>query len=237
MHESQPVEARINRRQLYRTRMIPTVLAGSYCWIFTVATKALHDGVLSLSGLFAVLALVALLVAPAVPNRRIALILALDVFVLGCVGSWWAAAGIELDVPLSVFGSFGWVAYTFALGALSKPSRAEEVQEPGPELHPRTRPSKTSALVLLSVVMTSLFILGAAWKVERPALAVLSHVLALGVVLILLRTGAHLAVRFQVKGTRQESHLLLRRAALPLIVLVLLAAGAIYWASKGARFF
>lgn len=201
-----------------RSRLVPAVLAGTYSWAVTVLPAASSPGASLLSSVAAGVGLLALLVSPMLPQGRWSMITALDLFVGASILSWWGARNAEFALPFGVFGSFGWLAYTLALGALSTPPRLPEATDPGPELHPRTPPSKAAVVVLGVVVLSSLALLAAAWRVERPGLAVLAHIIALSVILLSLRTAALMAVHFQVRGTRIAAPLRLKNAWLPLIL-------------------
>jgi hypothetical protein len=153
----------------------------------------------------------------------------LDVFLSLCVLSWLFGRDQLIEPPLAVFGSFGWLAYTFALGSLSTPRDTEVGEDPGPHLEPRTRPNRGSAIALIVCLVGSLALMAAAWRVGRPALAVLSHVFALAAILLVLRTSAHLSTYLQVRGTKLLSKPRLRTAAWPLVGLLLLLFVAALW--------
>ena len=186
-------------------------------------------GPASLTGIAAAVALLSLFAAPFLPPGRPALTAALDVFLGCCILSWWAARDQALAPPFAIFGSFGWLAYTFALGSLSTPGDVETEASPGPHLDPRTPPSRLSAATLLTILVCCLIVLGAAWRVERPAVSVLAHVFALATVLILLRSGALLATYLQVRGTKLASPPRLKRAIWPLLALSVVGAVSLSW--------
>lgn len=210
--------------------MLVVVISGLYSWGLTVLPQVVTTGAASPTGVFAAVGLIALLVAPMLPPGRFALRAALDVFVGGCLLAWFFGRDQPMDPPLAVFGSFGWLAYTLALGSLSTPSDSEVEPDPGPRLDPRTRPSRLSAAVLLVCLVASLALIGAAWTVERPAVAVLSHVFALAVVIVVLRSSAHLATYLQVRSTKLKVRPRLAPAVWPLVALVVLSAVAAAWA-------
>lgn len=119
------------------------------------------------------------------------------------------------------------MAFTFALGSMSRPGREEESPLVGDSgrLSPRTPPSLLAGALLAVILILCLLLLGSAWSIPRPPLAVLGHVLVLFAVLLLLRGGAHLSAYFQSRGTRLSRPLRLRRALLPLLSLVVLSLG------------
>jgi hypothetical protein len=213
-----------------RLRMLAVVLTGGYCWALTVLPPLGTLGFGSTAGAFALLALSSLLASPFLPPGRPALTGALDLFLGFCAVSWFLGRNQLIDPPLAVFGSFGWLAYTFALGSLSTPSDTEATDlAAGPHLDPRTNPSRFSAAVLIGCLVAALVLLGAAWKVDRPALAVLSHVFALVVVLLILRSGAHLSTYLQVRRTKLSMSPRLSPAGWPLILLALLLVVGTLW--------
>jgi hypothetical protein len=206
--------------------MLAAVVTGVYSWGLTVLPPLSATGPGSLAGVAAGCAIVSLLVSPLLPPGRIALAASLDFFVGFCILSWWAGRHHPIEPPFAIFGSFGWLAYTLALGALSTPHEPESEASPGAHLSPRTPPSKLSAAALALALLGSLVLLGSAWKIERPAISVLAHVFALATVLILLRSGAHMATYLQVRGTKLVKPSRLRPALWPLFWLTLLLLGA-----------
>ncbi len=215
-----------------RTRLLPAVLAGTYSWVLTVLPAVAAAGWTSLSALGGGIALLSLFVSPLLTRGRFAMLTALDLFVGGSILAWWGVRDLELSLPFGVFGALGWLAYTFALGALSTPAKLQELNDPGPELHPRVPPSRAAAAILVAVFASCLIVLASAWRVDRPSLGVLAHIVALGVILLSLRTGAHLAVYFQLQGSRIGAPLGLRRALLPLTLLLCSGLLALYWAFR-----
>lgn len=215
-----------------RTRLFPAVFAGTYSWVLTVLPAVVAAGWTSLSALGGAIALLSLLISPLLTRGRFALLTALDLFVGGSILAWWGVRDLDITLPFGVFGSLGWLAYTFALGALSTPAKLQEVGDPGPELHPRIPPSRAAAAVLITVFASCLIVLASAWQVERPSLGVLAHIVALGVILLSLRTGAHLAVFFQVRGSRIGAPLGMRRALIPLTLLLGSGGLAVYLAFR-----
>lgn len=206
-----------------RSRILAAVITGTYSWALTVLPPLAVHGSSSVPGAMAALALLSLLVSPLVRPGPWTLVFALDLFVGFCVLSWLTGSHHQMTPPFAVFGTLGWLAYTLALGALSTPDASENHSDRGPFLEPRTRPRRLSAVVLALVVMGVLVILGAAWQVERPAVAVLGHVVALATVLLVLRSGAQVATYVQVGGTKLARPLSFRAAILPLFAFVLLA--------------
>lgn len=216
-----------------RLRLLATVITGTYSWALTVLPLLAAHGIATAPGVTGAMALLALLVSPLVPPGRWALVFALDLFVGLSFLSWWTGSHQFVEPPFAVFGSFGWLAYTLALGALSTPERAEQARDPGPALEPRTKPSRLSAAVLGLVVLGVLVILGAAWKIERPGVSVLGHVVALCTVLLLLRSGAQISTYVQVAGTKLGRPLSLRGAVVPLLSLALMGGVAAALALSG----
>jgi hypothetical protein len=230
-----PDVARTDRTAGSRSRLIAAVITGTYSWALTVLPPAVSgSSSFSLAAVAAAIAILSLLSAPLLPPGRPALIAALDVFVGFCILSWWAGRPNGINPPFAVFGSFGWLAYTLALGSLSTPGQEATAADPGPHLDPRTPPSRLAAGALLLVLLASLALLGAAWKVERPAVSVLAHVFALSAVLVLLRSGALLSTFLQVRGTKLARAPRLARAAWPLFGLFALLAVAAAWFLSGA---
>jgi hypothetical protein len=212
-----------------RSRLVAVVVTGAYAWGLTVLPSATVHGFSSVVGIFAFLALGGLVLSPFLPPGRLSLIAGLDVFVGCCLISWWAGRGEPLRPPFAVFGSLGWLAYTFAWGSLSTPRELTTSLSPGPHLEPRTPPSRVSTAVMSLLLAGSLFLLAAAWRVERPALLVLSHVIALAAALLLLRSGAHFAIAVQARGTKMYQPLRLRAAWGPLTLLAVVLTVGLVW--------
>ncbi len=217
------------RSSLRRSRLLAALIAGTYSWALTVLPALSVHGAISFAGLFALFSIVSLLASPLLPPGRWALLFALDLFVGFSILSWLSGSHQLIDPPFAIFGTFGWLAYTLAVGALSTPEQSEDSPDPGPQLDPRTRPSRLSAFILVLVVVLVLGVLGAAWEIRRPAVAVLGHVLALAVVLLALRAGAGLSTYVQVVGTKLARPLSFRSAVLPFLTLLLLAGLTFVW--------
>lgn len=212
-----------------RSRLFAVVLTGTYAWGLTVLPSASSHGFSSVVGVFALLALGGLFLSLLLPPGRLSLFAGLDLFIGCCLVSWWAGRGDPLRPPFAVFGSLGWLAYTFAWGSLSTSREFATQTHPGPHLEPRTPPSRLSAAAMLLLLMGSLVLLGGAWWVERPSLSVLSHVLALAAALLLLRSGAHLAIAMQVRGTKLHQPLRLWAAWGPLTLLAVVITVGLVW--------
>lgn len=212
-----------------RSRLLAVVITGTYAWGLTVLPPLSVHGFSSVAGVFAIVAILGLLLAPILPPGRLSLIAGLDIFVGCCLISWWAGRDSPIRPPFAVFGSLGWLAYTFAWGSLSTPREQVAQANPGPHLDPRTPPSRASAAAILLLLMGSLVLLGAAWRVERPSASVLSHVVALAAALLLLRAGAHFAIVAQVRGTKMHQPLRLAAAWGPMLLLAVVVAVGLVW--------
>ncbi len=207
-----------------RFRMLAVVLTGLYSWMLTILPAITIAGSVTWVGISGWLALLTLVAAPLLPTARLSIVFSLDVFLSMCVISWWCGRDLEGGAPFGVFGSFGWLAYILALGALSTPSNQLETSAGGADLEPRATPRYLPFLALLACVVGALVLLSAAWSVERRAVAVLAHVVALSAALFALRAGAHLSGYLQTSGTRLERPLRLRDGNFALVLCGLLLA-------------
>lgn len=211
-----------------RLRLLPTVLTGLYSWALTVLPVVASENSLGLSGISALLAVFALLSSLALPPGRPAIFAAVDLFVVASAFAWWTSRDLAVGLPFPIFGSLGWFCYTLAVGALSMPPSLKDGLLGAQQFRPRTPPSRLAAVILLLALAGGVTLLLSAWRVERPHVAVLAQVFALSCALLLLRSGASLAVHFQRRGTQIRSDLGFRRAIFPLICFLSLAlAGAL----------
>jgi len=212
-----------------RFRLLPTVLAGVYCWALTVVPVALAEGGSGPASLFTALAIFSLVGSIALPPGRFALLAALDGFVLSSGLAWWFSRQLSVSLPFPLFGSLGWLCFTLAVGVLSMPATHEEGVVSRRDLAPRVPPSRLATGALLAALLGAVGLLLFAWEVKRPGVSTLAHALALAAALLLLRGGASLAVYFQQARTPIRSHLSLRGALAPVLCFVAIAACGAAW--------
>ncbi len=207
-----------------RARLLAAVVIGTYAWVLTVLPATVGEGWSSVPSVVALLGLLCLYGAPLAPRVQLSVVLALDGFLGFSFLSLFLTRDVQVNPPFPVFGAFGWVVFTFALGSVSRPGKEETgALGEGTRLNPRTPPSLLAALSLALILVFCLLLLGSAWSITRPTLSVLGHVLVLFAVLLLLGAGANLSTYLQSRGTRLSRPLRLRRALTPLVSLVLLS--------------
>jgi hypothetical protein len=211
----------------------------AYAWATTVAVPALRAGAtwpargLALGALACVILAVSLL-----PQRpRVARWLGIYGFV-GCSVASWVLLGAERlafarDPALGILGALGWAAFAFGWGAVRRIGTV-------PEEHPaalRGQPLPARAqLSPLALVASAIGALGAgacvvlAWRIERPAHALLGHLVALAAAAGLLAQAGRIASRRPDASSPASPTARLERAAFSLAMLGLaLGVGLVTW--------
>lgn len=188
-------------RRSERFRLTLTVCAGLYTWSVSVLPLLNHRELLTWPTLCGICAVLALLSAPLLPSRRLALCFVLHVFLAGCLLCWWGTAQRSTAHSWSSYAALGWIVYTLALGSLTTP--APTVRAVASQLRtfrPRVRPSKSAALSLGFGLVSTVGLSVYSFQVEGPQLAMLAHLGSLAVGLILLQQSVLLAEYFQQKA-------------------------------------
>jgi hypothetical protein len=198
-------------------RLLPPVLVGAYCWVASVWPAVPRGGSALTAQLLAGAAAVCLLAVPLVP-RRFSLVVGLDAFVAACLGVWLLALARGEKLELGPPALLGWLAFTLAWGAVSKPQAAPE-PERGPPLDARSQPGRLLPLLALSALLALPGLLLISPAPDRPLVAVLARLVALGVVLLGVGALARIAARQLLAGTAPHR---LRAEAAPLALLALL---------------
>ena len=196
-------------------------LTGTYAWFVSVATLVPNGS--WLVRVCAVTAWLALLVAGFLESRW-------QTFV-GLYGFLGASAACWVLVPgspTSLSVVLGWVAFTLSWGALV-PRRGLERVDPGPVLAPRTRPSRTAAILPVSFGAVGLLLLLRPLAIERPAVRVLALALALAGALSALRVGSALGSEQQVPTDVRWSSVWVRARG-ALFLLAVAVAACVWWA-------
>jgi hypothetical protein len=170
-------------------------------------------------------------------NPRLARVIGIYAFVGLCVLSWVLLGEERLflshDPARQVLGALGWAAFAFGWGAVRSLGSVPEEHPAalrGQPLQARARLPRHSSLALTIGLAGAALCLFLAWRIDRPAHAVLGHVVALAGSAGLLAQAGRLAAR-RSEGlapagvrTRVES------AAFALSMLgITLAVGVVTW--------
>jgi hypothetical protein len=189
-----------------RTRVL---LPGLYAWLLTVGLPVMARGVRSGPRLAAAGALVTLLAALFAVGHRLGLVRAFGIygFVL-CSALTWSLLGsdlspVHLDRVRTALGMLGWVLYAFGWGHVRAAPDGENGAHvvTGTPLIARSRLHARAAPIVGFAVLAALVFEGLAFRVDRPEHAVLSQAVAVACALLVLSTGARVAL---AQGTRHE---------------------------------
>ncbi len=215
-----------------RRRRLPVALIGLYAWGVSVAPAALRAEAPLGATVSALVAVAALLGALLVRRNFWSLVWGVDVFFGACGVCWWSLGQADLAERPGLLGVLGWLAYTLAWGALSKPvlnKEREVARVPGAVLEPRVRPSRTALFVVLPLLLLTPLLLAAPAGVERDAAAVLGQVVVLILLVLLVRSGAAWGAQLQTSEPKTPVSARLRRSALPVLGLLLFIGVGLIW--------
>lgn len=212
------------------------LLSGAYAWLATVALPVFRDGGTIASWVFAGVAPLLLLVGVTLARRWGALGRAVGIwgFLGACLASWISAGSMvavaSLEPVRSALGMAAWAMFAFGWGALR---RADSVPEEDPHalggqrLAPRGKLGGYPAIVLLGACVLAVLPCFAAWRVVRPAHALLAHAVAVACAVAMITAGASVAVG---RGQRARPKSVRRRVTAAsgalVSVLVLAVVGA-----------
>ena len=185
------------------------LVPGLYAWLLTVAHPAAQSGAPLGARVTAFFALVALAAAPLFVRERPALARVLGIFVFVTFSAVsWSLLGDELAVERfdrlrAGLGALGWLLYAFGWGRFRRRGVPEDDPHfvPGTALTPRSRLSRAGLAVAVLAVASALALEALAFRVDRREQAVLAHTAATALALLLLASGARIAL---VQGTRLE---------------------------------
>ncbi len=223
------------RAMLARAHML---LPGLYAWVTTVAYPATHRSASGGARTTAMVALIALVVAPLVAFDRPRLGRALGIY--GFIGAstltWVLLEPIvsvgRLEPIRGSLGAVGWALYAFGWGAVR---RVDAVPEDDPRailsdpLQPRSKLPAGAMAVFVASVVGALVPAFLAWRVVRPGHALLAHAVALACGIAMVVTGARLAIERGSWTPVTPSRVRVDSARAPLaLVLLLLAAGTLF---------
>ena len=185
------------------------LVPGLYAWLLTVAHPASQHDAPFAARATALAALVALAAGPFFVRDRIGLARALGIYAfVGLSLVSWSLLSTELAVERidrlrACVGALGWLLYAFGWGSV----RARGVPEDDPHvvsgarLIPRSRLPRAALLVASFAVVAAVGIEALAFRVDRREPAVLGHAVAVAVALLVLGSGARIAL---AQGTRVE---------------------------------
>jgi hypothetical protein len=215
------------------------LVPGLYAWLLTVAHPAAQQGAPFAARLCALAALVALAAAPFFVRDRIALARVLGIYVfVGLSVLTWSLLESELAVERidrlrACVGALGWLVYAFGWGSV----RAQGVPEDDPHvvtgarLVPRSRLPRAATPVAVFAVLAAVGIEALAFRVDRREPAVFAHAVAVACALLVLGTGARIAL---AQGTRVDlasGTNRLNTVAVPGALLAVLLGLGLIWAA------
>lgn len=214
------------------------LLPGLYAWVTTVAYPAAQQSAPSVARVSAMGALVALVAGPIVVFERPRLGRALGVllFVALSVTTWvLLGSGVavqHLEVVRASLGAVGWALFAFGWGAVR---RAGTIPEDDPhvirgEPLPARGQLPRSALLVYSIgLLGALAVLLLAWRVVRPAEALLSQAVAVVAAIALVGAAARVAVERGRSRPLGAPASRLNAAARPLATAVVLLGLGFVW--------
>ncbi|HEY3498255.1 MAG TPA: hypothetical protein VGK73_26345 [Polyangiaceae bacterium] len=212
---------------------------GLYAWLLTVAHPAAQHGAPFAARLSAFAALVALAAAPFFVRDRIGLARALGIYgFIGLSALSWALLADELAVERidrvrACVGALGWLLYAFGWGSVRPRGVPEDDPHavPGARLVPRAHLPRASVPVAAFALAAALGIEALAFRVDRREPAVLAHAAAIALALLVIGTGARIAL---AQGTRIEiasGATRLNSVAVPGALLAVLLGLGLIWAA------
>lgn len=179
-------------------RFAPVLFTGGYAWSLTVAPAWGEAGATPLVRVALVVSLCCLFVAGWLAARAGVLALGLYGFVGTAAFVWSQTEPFSfLSASSRLLGVLGWVAYTFAWGSLSIPSRSSASTEQDRSLEARVAPRPGLVLLPITAALSGVALLVASETVSSPPWRVLLQVTALGVTLFLIRGASHLGQHLQ----------------------------------------
>lgn len=214
------------------------LLPGIYAWATTVLLPALAPGTSAAARGLAFCTLIALVAGALVLRRypRVGWGLGVHGFV-GCSILTWALlrqAGVVLGnqtLP-ATFGAVSWALYAFGWGELSARRRVPEADPfvlPGPPLQPRSRWSRSAEFIVLVGVAGSAGLLVLAFRVDRPAQAVMAQALWLLVSLSLIAAATRVALGRTPRTLGPSADRFGRASSTLALLLITTALGVLYW--------
>jgi hypothetical protein len=212
---------------------------GLYAWLLTVIHPAAQPGVSFVARLFAIVAVVTLLVGVFLESDRpkIGRWLGIYAFVGSSLFSWCLAGTAvsvgTVDPVRSALGVLGWVIYAFGWGR----SRGSRVPEDAPNvltgapLAPRSRLSRAAAPVVALSVVAALVLEGLAFRVDRSDPALFAHATATACALLVLGVGSRIALSLGSRRDLPSAATRLNAMAPPLAALAVLLGLGLVWAA------
>jgi hypothetical protein len=187
---------------------VRVLLPGLVAWLITVLEPAWLSGASPVARGAAVLAFVVLAAGALLFTSwpLVGRVLGLHAFVAFCLLAW-AMLRAELspgriDPVRAALGGFAWMLFAFGWGHVRDRAPAEEAAIiSGPPLQPRSRLPRTSLVVVLFAVITSVGLSALAFRVDRPEHAMFGHAAATAASLLVLAAGGRIAL---AQGTRHD---------------------------------
>lgn len=214
------------------------LVPGLYAWGVTVAWPASQRLAPWEAKIFALAALVALVVGAglAFVSPPLGRVLAIWLFLLASIASWAkvtpASFLARLDPLQGTLGAFGWGLFAWSWARQHKtPAPLQPVEVGAPSAPRQTLPAHLPVIFTL-VALVAAVPMGLAWWVRGVERALLAHVVALAFAIALVSAAAELvnaSVRGRRGGERAAPGLRLTAALPALIALVLVAVAGAAW--------
>ncbi len=214
------------------------LVPGLYVWASTLALPALGQRAPGPARAAALVALSFLLAGPMIAKGypRFGRVLGIEGFVLASTLGWvWLErAGFSFfGRPLeATFGAVGWMLFAFGWGDL-RARRGVPEQDPhvlaGPALSPRSVLPRSVGATLAIGVAGALLLVVLAWQVSRPAHAMMAHAAAVFLGLLLVGSGARIALERGPRRALGPTDRLSSASTGLAVLLIALGLGALYW--------
>lgn len=231
---------REQRRRLLLAE-VSRVVPGLYGWLATVLTPVLQRGASLPARACAALGLLALVGSWLLSSGRprLARALGVYVFVAFCFGAWASLGPLlradQLDAVRGALGALGFLLHALAWGASPRELEGQALDNlvPGAPLQPRHKPARVGSVALgigISVALLPMFF---AFRVERPGVSLLAHVVALGCAVLLIGAAADVALRVGKPHQFAAFRARASRALWPIGALMVMLALGLLWLALG----
>lgn len=214
------------------------LLPGLYAWVTTVAFPAAQRSAPSVARVTAMAALVALVAGPVVvfERPRLGRVLGVFLFVASSVATWLllgSGVGVQHLEPLRAsLGAVGWALFAFGWGSVRRAGSIPE-EDPhvirGEPLPARGRLPWSAQLVYSIGLVGAVVVLLLAWRVARPAQALLAQAAAVAAAIALVGAAARVAVERGRERSFPAPQPRLNAAARPLAMALLLLGLGFVW--------
>lgn len=213
------------------------LLPGLYAWATTVAVPVSAARAPALARATAIAALVALVLGPLLTPTRASLgrVLGIHVFIALSVTTWAllvrAALPLGSEPLLATFGALGWMLYAFGWGELRSRRNIPEDDPrvlPGSPLAARSELGRGVGAVFALGLVGALLLVYLAFRVSRPAHAVMAHAIALVAGLFLVASAARVALDRVTRTLPNHAERVGASATSLAVLLIALGLGALF---------